>query len=123
MTQQEQIRALAELDGWKNFPEFKKVQCPDGSYMVWGRWINPQGHAHNYWPESEAFAKLPDYLNSRDALQPILERLTGSEIDSVAAHLHSNLKVRTFYEDNRALLTAKPLDIAEAILRATGRWK
>ena len=101
MKKQDQTKALAELGGWK--------------YNSLGRWtpsnLHPLANAnHDY--------KEPDYLTSYDAIIPLIQKQSISLQDGLAASLAVSGNV-----PNKWFWNATPSQLAEALLRATGKWK
>ena len=96
MKPEDQIKALAELDGWTPHDKYPDVMCR-------GR--------------REAHIKSDNmqcYLTSYDAIIPLIQR----QDDGVIGELHRFLWIlwkKRFYE-------ATPNQLCEALLRATNKW-
>jgi hypothetical protein len=95
------IKAIAELDGWE--------QEPDG---LWGK----PGHQPPYPLGGDA----PDYLNSRDAIIPVIEKR-----QYCLPHRNLWWVIDEWLEKQGILpaLKATPRQLSEALLRATGKWE
>lgn len=108
MTEQDQIKALAELDGWTDISQI--ADFPHTGTM-------PDG----------TFGKLlPDYLNSRDAIVPLIEKACDSfdKQDSFMSNLMDSVIEGSSTGDKIWLaVTASPQQLSEALLLATSKWK
>ena len=112
MTDTEQIIELAKLDGWKIGKS--QVGDPDFLYKV---------------IDGEMDYDYPDYLASRDAIVPVIEKCVDKLIISwptfltsmqqYQATLGGEAKIALLY----IFLIAPPRQLSEALLRATGKWK
>ena len=120
MKKQDQIRAIAELCGWKVFQESDGLFClfnKEKQVASYG-WETEQG-AWNHF--NTAFGGN-DLLVSRDAIISVIEK---NYPDKVGHTLADIIACDTFpfgYSTGR-LITATPAQLAEALLRATGKWK
>lgn len=113
MTPQEQIRAIAELDGWIHetfISQFDRKTVCD-------RWTRGQKGIN-----AKQTYSIPNYLTSRDTIVSVIEEqdsstqiLIAGELYQLCRHLHRDKDVSFI------LATAKHL--SEALLRATGKWK
>lgn len=92
MNPEAQIKALAELDGWKCYPAI------DGSDA---HWICP----NEWWHES-----CPSYLTSYDAIIPLIQKQPLEIRDRIAT------------KGGPISFMATPAQLAEKLLRATNRW-
>lgn len=93
MKEELQIKALAELDGWDKEP------TPNTS-NAWG--VIGKKPVWNYRYQ------LPRYLTSYDAIIPLIQK---QPLDVIA-----DVMVRV------SLHNTTPAQLAEALLRATGKW-
>lgn len=94
-TAEEQIKAIAELDGYKEY------------YSGAGFYVR-EGDPTYHW--------LPDYLASRDAIIPVIEKQSYFVKERVA-------KLLGCKNDYCAWISVTPSQLAEALLRAKGLWK
>jgi len=114
MTPTEKIIAIAKLDGWKDngagyYHKDKEVRSLAG---------DPIDSDQHY----EAVEALPNYLNSRDAIVPVIDK-----------HFTNHTFENDFFDAldksdpdgfvNKSYLFATPLQLSDALLRATGKWK
>lgn len=102
MTEQEIIRAIAELDGYTDIELTDDGICG----LKNGKRTGSLGCGLAY---------VPDYLTSRDAIVPVVEKQHYTIQNCVDINLKLNASRYTW------LSTAPQL--AEALLRATGKWK
>lgn len=129
MKEQDQIKAIAELDGWT-------IRQDDDDPTFW--LINPQGRLEcgdvefnklEHWMH-----KLPKYLTSRDAIVPVIEKWIDNSSSRTTAFIDalcwvclavrcSPTKTRISYNFLWILLRATPPQLCEALLRATRKWK
>jgi len=93
MKPEQQIKALAELDGLVG--RFQNIQ----HVLVKGVW-HP----------------VPPYLTSYDAIIPLIQKQT----DEVGWLLANHLK--DIITEDRFVWQATPTQLCEALLRATGKW-
>lgn len=97
MTKQEQIKALAELDG---------IEID----------ISPYNWRWRYKDCSWNAFDLPDYLTSYDAIIPLIQKQNDFDL----------IDLEMWIEDQNKLglvIYATPAQLCEALLRATGKWK
>jgi len=118
MTDQDQIVALAELDGLE--PTF----VTGTNDIVY--WNDPKENARLItWRE------LPNWLNSRDAIVPLIEKFVNTNTDylkhSFILHLAKiacgKCEWYDAVKDAIKFVLPTPKQLCEAILRATGKWK
>ena len=118
MTTQEQIIVIAELDGWV---VTGKTNC-NGD----GKMYSKDGNA-NFAMTIEF---LPPYLTSRDAIISVIEKAipvatavgTAERMGDFVCYLANSIGDQ--YQDQYySLIVASPQQLAEALLRATGKWK
>ena len=100
MTNDDKIKALSGLDGWKWEARF----C--GAVKVWN---NPPKMV--FYDED-----LPRYLDSYDAIIPLIQK----QDMIVKASMCKLIGVK---HDYCAWISATPSQICDALLRATGKWK
>lgn len=114
MNEQDQIRAIAELDGW--------VWHGDSAWDTnLPYWKNKEGIAYQW---------LPHYLTSYDAIIPVIQKQQETNLDvryAISYVLQSlrfgfNSKNLDHAEATDLLLCASPSQLCEALLRATGKW-
>ena len=104
MTTQDQIKALAELDGWK--------QNIDEAQLSWKEtWSSPANNFKTYF----RFTELPRYLTSYDAIIPLIQKQDNETRCSISEWCHNN--------HHSPVIMATPAQLCEALLRATGKWK
>ena len=116
MKPKDQIKTIAELDGWNKESE----PCPANE--VWGTSGNK--------PRWNFIHQLPPYLTSRDAIVPVIEKQStnirleiGIQLAIMRRELHG------YPTDNNVegwiivALIATPFQLCEALLRATNKWK
>lgn len=129
MNPTEQIKALAELDGWKltqkTIPVWETTQY-DGS----GEWINKEVALYENDGATKKFERLPNYLTNYDAIIPLIQKQKDNDRLEVGIQLAIMRRKLFGYptQDNVerwiiVALTATPAQLCEALLRATGKWK
>lgn len=101
MNTQDQIKALAELDGWK--------------YHTSGVAIPPHGQV---W-------SVPNYLESYDAIIPLLQKslihiYQWLDFEREFGKVAKGVGIMPLARD---ALRSTPSQLSEALLRATGKWK
>lgn len=101
MKPEEQIKALAELDGITSI-----VLTDLGDWRI----LKPDGET----------AALPDYLHSYDAIVPLLQKQVKSLDISDKFFGEIEQPTGCTGED---LLSRTPAQLCEALLRATGKWQ
>jgi hypothetical protein len=108
MTSEQQIKALAELDGFgETWNELSGL---------WGTIIlQPQD-----WNRT---MRVPEYLTSYDAIIPLIQKLWKADVCLSGDFTSSLKKVREWHTISlMEMLTATPSQLCEALLRATGKW-
>lgn len=114
MTTTEQIKALAELDGWTEVGSHKPLgftfHCLSGKR---------DKDNYNFYP-------VKDYRGSYDAIIPLMQKQDSMVFiaflcallpdEEAFKELHTVAKARALYY-------ATPSQLCEALLRATGKWK
>jgi len=116
MKPEDQVKALADLDGWLNVHESGRLDGQLVGYPPCGL-MKYQG--------------VPAYLTSYDAIIPLIQKHSESEKMLFGEWLAEALGYgEDWYEGwNMAAdsfaktLTATPAELCEALLRATGKWK
>lgn len=111
MKEQSQIIAIAELDGWKLNP-FGGMYPPN---------LQPETNLNQQF-------KIPNYLHSRDAIVPVIEKWITDEqskwrfITKIADITGLDRLDSGEYHEVFYLLLVSPSQLCEALLRATGKW-
>lgn len=132
MTPNEQIKALAELDGWK-FEKIKKYICGE-SFQVWkseyevlDTWhetfrdsssrtgYNGRNHPFQTFDDVIKHAGVKDYLHSYDAIIPLVQKQT-MDVKLCIERWLGDSGGSCFYYD------ITPSQLSEALLRACGKW-
>ena len=122
MNPQNQIKALAELDGWKQQEVFES-SFADSSKQV---------SAGTRWTKDDSLVylrKLPDYLTSYDAIIPLIQKQDVETKRECYRRLHEHLwetdttTTCRFTVDIGDFINFTPQQLCEALLRATGKWK
>ena len=102
MTEQEQLKALAELDGWEYYKNpADNLHCVERKH----RWFDTKCGC--CFHECRA-----DYLTSYDAIIPLIQK----QDSIVQSLLYKRLNELFFWEYT-------PAQLCEALLRATKKWK
>ena len=104
MKDQDQIKAIAELDGFRDF----KIEVKPAITYYWAY----QSGAINW-------EILPDYLTSRDAIVPVIEK---NYPDTTARFLKIVINNQGYLITDSRLAFATPPQLCEALLRANGKW-
>ncbi len=111
MSEAEQIKACAELDGWRD--------CDFHHHHLNLNWLSGIN------PESNCLEELPNY-NSRNVLIPLIERHTNRYNRDFDERLRCMLCVINNRNPDLInavdFLCAAPSQLREALLRATGKW-
>lgn len=111
MTPQNQIKALAELDGahqghWTEYATTSASAAEVISGRMWSDsgWTYANGQVHS---------NHPHYLTSYDAILPLIQKQDG------------NMRLCMFnqYFQDVGVYKETPAQLCEALLRATGKWK
>ena len=113
MNKQDQIKAIAKLDGLKN-PRQKKelVYCDDAT--------EPGDIEMTVWVHGKNFKFEPSYLHSRDAIVSVIEKQHYDIKKGIFTQLACNLAAHP--DPDLAAMLATPPQLCEALLRATGKW-
>ena len=113
MTPEDQIKVIAELDGWTDVKFYVLGHKPDGITAL------ARSRSADYRCD------LPDYLTSRDAIVPVIEKQSDEVlIDFIRILLEDVLRQPHAgrYTQQLSILLAIPSQLCEALLRATGKW-
>lgn len=110
MNIKDQIKAVAELDGWK-LNEFNRQVPPN---------LHPLNNANCDY-------QFPPYLTSRDAIVPVIEKIIESYGNQLSFYTSlQRLVIKQTdnpYSIEFSCITATPQQLCEALLRTTGKWK
>jgi len=129
MTDHELIIEVAKLDGWSEPFEFKPplyADEPDRLFGVAPGWDNKSLSnilRKDLTGLEEARHIVPDYLHSRDAIIPVIEKHLRkgnyNHFDTVNAFRHEFGDPCTWQD----IICASPRQLSVALLKATGKWK
>ena len=112
MKDQDQIVALAELDGWTGVNH-----CTCAENKMRGR---PSG-------VDFGFSHLPDYLTSYDDILPLIQKQQNIVVEQVICHcldlVGHEPETKVCVMDLIGLFRVRPAQLCEALLKATGKWK
>jgi hypothetical protein len=113
MTNEDKIKALAELDGWTCEPE------PEGSTNPFAWWKD--GDRHPSVPANNIFYYIPKYLTSYNAIIPLIQKLSAGNAGKA---LHERIEYLLWTHYRLEYMTqANPSQLCDALLRATGKRK
>jgi len=118
MINQDQLKALAELDELENVRESGPFKTLIGEHK----------------PSGGTILHVKDYLHSYDAIIPLIQKQCGDNTQSTRVKFLNTLrqligvnkptnKVGTPLVSDFDLIVATPFQLCEALLRATGKWK
>lgn len=93
MTNEDKIKVLAELDGWKPLPE---------------------GRFH---PDNPIGQTPPQYLTSYDAIIPLIQK------QSVLDKANTIVNAVADFPRDKFVIDATPEQLADALIKAVGKWK
>ena len=126
MTDEQIVIEVAKLDGWKH--------CQSNTELCNKWWggkpigVSPLNERFNN--EEHAFWEIPNYINSRDATVPVIEKWANNnmvDFSNFVCCLRHELKLDSEFElvtaDIWFCLTATPRQLCIALLRATGKYK
>lgn len=99
MKEQDQIKAIAELDGWE--------------YNGNNNW----SHHDEFSCETRDF----DYLHSYDAIIPVIQKQSLHVKLAICKFFFD--KSKTDLCNMLSIVDTTPFQLCEALLRATGKWK
>lgn len=116
MKPEDQIKALAELDG---FTELKQTWDDDTVWFV--------GIKGTHWRHCENIHRVPFYLTSYDAIIPLIQnQCLGSERTEAEFVFQLGKAVMSSYSQIQLVgftsLGATPHQLSQALLKATGKW-
>lgn len=115
-TEQDKIKALAELDGWTNI-HLEVWDCEIGSELVG---ITPDSKA-------DAPIRINSYLTSYDAIIPLIQKQHKHVRIALLHHLFGmvTIKHEDYWqsEDIISMQDATPQQLADALLVATGKFE
>lgn len=125
MNPTEQIKALAELDGWE---VMNKCNEEGEDYHILS---NALTNVLSNWGEGkleEYTNHFPDYLTSYDAIIPLIQKQSEGIKELFIKRLFLLVHQYTattwgWGEVIQLLCDATPAQLCEALLRATGKWK
>lgn len=103
MKPEEQIKALAELDGFEDFDLLKK-QTGDIT-----RFLHGAKRSENKWTQ------VANYCTSYDAIIPLIQKQNHVVVMELGKWIQQECGTRYPYD-------ATPAQLCEALLRATGKW-
>lgn len=104
MTNEEQIKALVELDGIT----IREVDCP----------LCGHGATHPSWFDKDgSVICVKDYLNSYDAILPLIQKQDGVVQTAIHQMFRKLFLHKLFFWEYT------PAKICEIVLRATDEWK
>lgn len=116
MTTQEQIKALAELDGYV---------CIDVSPPL--RYLTPTGEpAFAYILGDSGWfwtSDTPSYLASYDAIIPLIQKQDIQTRTKMVQQLELGFFDELYWWHASNVFVQTPAQLSEALLRATGKWK
>ena len=109
MTEQDQIKALAELDGWD-----------ETKYS----WVHPSGSHYSKTANNGRVIPdldiLPRYNTSYDAIIPLIQKQNVSVICRIYDTFDGDCG---WTAQAIAMIKATPAQLCKALLQATGKWK
>ena len=135
MTTQEQIKALAELDGWTWHECLMSADSGDPYSAKFGYtgWLHSSVNWDALdWQQQQSLVdkepEPPSYLTSYDTIIPLIQKqdkVTQCEFLAILFRFYVNnadhdLNYMTVWPMTFALT---PSQLCEALLRATGKWK
>lgn len=110
MIKEKQIETLAKLDGWL------KDADNEGNYF-YKEYIIPNGTIREY--------DVPLYLESYNAILPLIQKQPPAIKELIAVNLWSILKIDSDFSEQEAWslnFGTAPDEYCEALLRATNNW-
>lgn len=124
MTEREQIRALAELDGYT-------LSCNERTLLQWNLYkdgvvkvyLGDTNYGEGFTWES-IIRHLPDYLTSYDAILPLIQKQRENSWSELFQELCNIVEPCECGQHWSAwAFDFTPAQLCEALLRATGKWK
>jgi len=121
MKLKDQIKALAELDGWQRCTWYDGYNTDGNGNTTWRKAYVRTGEEIKYADE------FPNYPTSHDAIIPLIQKWcdVNDQWDAFIEYLWDYLKITSDWSEQdawRQLLRCTPQQLAEALLRATGKW-
>jgi hypothetical protein len=125
-TTEEQIKALAELDGWK-FTRVEKGPYNQAGYRVWQNGVECGGFDDSQKLEyTMRIFGIPNYRTSYDAIIPLIQKwskVTPHHKQEFVSELTDILGMSGCDLTTFCYIVSTPAQLCEALLRATGKWK
>lgn len=109
MSEQDQIKALATIDGWRQHPKYEDVLINSSDTR--------EAHVLS--------DTLRQYLTSYDAIIPLIQKQGSETLFAMYSWLRSNAFVEAgnpSYLPVLIIAFSLPAQLCEALLRATGKW-
>ena len=107
MKEQDQIKALAELDGFRFEYGFNVSH-----YQNQIRWTDSHG---------SIICGAKDYLTSYDAVIPVIQKQGNEIAKALVLEIVDGSELADY--TGLRLFHSSPTELCEALLRATGKWK
>lgn len=128
MNPTEQIKALAELDGFENLYRYFSQPA-----SIFGKMVDmgtQDGKGESVDLLGRELKPVPDYLTSFDCIIPLIQKQSPLAMTQFVDFLCKDL-LGDHYDGSDyisqveigALFRATPAQLREALLRATGKWK
>ena len=120
MTTEQKIKALAELDGWKDiqinppYPPNSNERLVLGDEPIWSN-----GNIISYICDRHC----KPYLTSYDAILPLIQKLCTRNQELKVQFLNTLRSSFRQPASDYDMMMATPEQLADALLRATGKWK
>ena len=124
MNKDEQIKALAELDGFEWYSFWYQDQ--DESHPRKAGKGKNKGDFNELSKTGSYDDELPPYLTSRDSIIPVIEKMPTEnrmEFINILEDIAYTKEFGNYWDVQFAIITATPQQLAEALLRATSKWK
>ncbi len=122
MTQEQINRKCAELDGFKSVIKMVK-EWDVIDYNGNGEWVETPREMFERDGASVFPKSLPNYTTSYDAILPLIQKQTEKVQWNVFNHIVANGPKHFTLDNTLKLIRATPLQLCEALLRATGKWE
>lgn len=122
MKPEEQIKALAELDG------LEWMRDPHDNCWCWFNKLTKWFCGKNLFSSDDSidWEALPDYLHSYDAIIPLIQKQGSETLFKMYSFLRQNAFKLAGNPPELPILTtaySEPAQLCEALLRAAGKWK
>jgi len=107
----EQIKCLGAMDDWTQVDDhrrelrYKEYRVVDGK--MW----------------TAISSQMPDWLNSYDAIIPLIKKQALSVQISMLTNLYGRIEEKWLSVEVCCLFNSTPSQLCEALLRAVGEWK